>query len=323
MRPSDAFFFVVGCTSVVLAVPGLDAVLGKRTLGAELNWSSCKVYTDWQPKGCIPAPANTIWAPELPVDANNKISGRACWEICKGKGLPFAGITLKEVHFKHKLAKRTQVKWVQQCGCSGVHPGAASAATNCPQQCNDNMPCGGNGFYSVYMDKTLPGANPSSSNGEGYEKYNCYRDDKFRMLSAEQSDLDAKSMTPALCLKACGGKGYFYAGLTNGNLCFCGNELNKRLPGFGVMDESLCRTPCSGDPNQFCGGRGATYESDGADINTAGFIQLWKNPSLKSSQPCGCAPPPPPPPPPAYTNSPNYHAPSNNGYKDTGAWKAV
>ena len=40
-----------------------------------------------------------------------------------------------------------------------------------------------------------------------------------------------------------------YAGVENGDACFCGNADNKFIP----TDSKECNIPCTGDPSQFCG----------------------------------------------------------------------
>ena len=41
-----------------------------------------------------------------------------------------------------------------------------------------------------------------------------------------------------------------YAGLENGDGCYCGNSEDKFIP----TDPEECNAPCTGDPNEFCGG---------------------------------------------------------------------
>ena len=40
-----------------------------------------------------------------------------------------------------------------------------------------------------------------------------------------------------------------YAGVENGDACYCGNADDKFIP----TDPAECNTPCTGDPGQFCG----------------------------------------------------------------------
>ena len=40
-----------------------------------------------------------------------------------------------------------------------------------------------------------------------------------------------------------------YAGVENGDACYCGNADDKFIP----TDPAECNIPCTGDPGQFCG----------------------------------------------------------------------
>jgi len=57
------------------------------------------------------------------------------------------------------------------------------------------------------------------------------------------------NQTIELCQTFCKSKAYQYAGLQNGNECWCGNSFGK----YG-SDASACDLPCTGNPNyEFCG----------------------------------------------------------------------
>jgi hypothetical protein len=59
---------------------------------------------------------------------------------------------------------------------------------------------------------------------------------------------DREGMTPALCNRTCGDRGFRYAGTQSGFQCFCGN----RYGSFGTATN--CTTPCTGDSGKKCGG---------------------------------------------------------------------
>ena len=42
---------------------------------------------------------------------------------------------------------------------------------------------------------------------------------------------------------------FSYAGVENGDACYCGNSDDKFIP----TDPKECNIPCTGDPSQFCG----------------------------------------------------------------------
>ncbi|XP_063427691.1 uncharacterized protein LOC134711167 isoform X4 [Mytilus trossulus] len=76
----------------------------------------------------------------------------------------------------------------------------------------------------------------------------CYQDHSKRILPKDV--LTDKSMTVQKCRQFCGKKGFKYAGVENGNECFCGDVLRKNKK----RKESDCKTPCSGNKQQICGG---------------------------------------------------------------------
>ena len=63
-------------------------------------------------------------------------------------------------------------------------------------------------------------------------------------------DFKYGAMTIGKCKNYCFGKGFTYAGVQNGNECFCGNEINPSAP----KPSSECNKQCTGDRSQTCGG---------------------------------------------------------------------
>ncbi|XP_063407365.1 C-type lectin domain family 18 member A-like isoform X2 [Mytilus trossulus] len=76
----------------------------------------------------------------------------------------------------------------------------------------------------------------------------CYQDDRTRILP--KAVLKDKGMTVKKCQQFCGKKGFKFAGVEYGYECFCGNVLRK----CRKRKESDCKTPCSGNKRQTCGG---------------------------------------------------------------------
>jgi len=74
----------------------------------------------------------------------------------------------------------------------------------------------------------------------------CYKDNTQRDLpfGGPQSN----SMTVETCQASCKQNNYQYAGLQNGEECWCGNSYGK----YGA-DLSACNTNCAGNANEFCG----------------------------------------------------------------------
>ena len=59
--------------------------------------------------------------------------------------------------------------------------------------------------------------------------------------------------TPMECKRRCKEEsdGYAYAGVQDGDLCFCGND---PPPSNALVNVTECNTPCSGDGDMKCGG---------------------------------------------------------------------
>ena len=70
-------------------------------------------------------------------------------------------------------------------------------------------------------------------------------------------------MTIGKCKNYCFGKGFSYAGVQNGNECYCGNEINPSAP----KPSTECNKQCTGDRSQTCGGgcRMNVYKNTGKE----------------------------------------------------------
>lgn len=74
------------------------------------------------------------------------------------------------------------------------------------------------------------------------------------------STYDNTGMTQQTCVKKCRGYGIKLAGLQSGSICYC--PLNYDT--IGPASEDSCDKPCTGDPNQICGGETtvSVYDTD-------------------------------------------------------------
>ncbi|XP_052106228.1 zonadhesin-like isoform X16 [Mytilus californianus] len=88
----------------------------------------------------------------------------------------------------------------------------------------------------------------SCTKGKESAYIGCYQDDSTRILPKEV--LKDKGMTVQKCQQFCGQKGFKFAGVEYGYECFCGNVLRKDRK----RKERDCKTPCSGNKQQICGG---------------------------------------------------------------------
>lgn len=93
---------------------------------------------------------------------------------------------------------------------------------------------------------------PGPSSTATWTERGCYLDSDPHTL-AEQVFLASgeSSMTVGACQKACWTKGYVFAGVEAGKLCYCGNSIRNELASDAAK---ACTMACVGDSSQLCGG---------------------------------------------------------------------
>lgn len=105
-----------------------------------------------------------------------------------------------------------------------------------------------------------PYPNPALVNTPGFSNPNVYAGGKTyygcwtdgpNHLTLDTLLSDAATTTIESCTQGCTDGGYALAGLENGSQCYCGNA--TRNYAAAVVDMS-CRTPCSGNDQEYCGG---------------------------------------------------------------------
>ncbi|KAH7625229.1 hypothetical protein B0T09DRAFT_394088 [Sordaria sp. MPI-SDFR-AT-0083] len=69
------------------------------------------------------------------------------------------------------------------------------------------------------------------------------------------------NLTIRKCKDTCYRNSYSYAGVEQGNQCWCSDYLNdvevgRRFGASLAQNQSDCNVPCSGEPTAFCGGKG-------------------------------------------------------------------
>ncbi|XP_078610008.1 uncharacterized protein LOC144881125 isoform X2 [Branchiostoma floridae x Branchiostoma japonicum] len=92
-----------------------------------------------------------------------------------------------------------------------------------------------------------------------------------------------QAMTKLLCWNHCKNQGYPYAATEYSSQCFCGTQQNFDNLGPQLPD-SQCNRPCTGDPNEMCGGtwRMSVYSS--SDACPANYERVMVNgPCLRFS----------------------------------------
>ncbi len=125
-----------------------------------------------------------------------------------------------------------------QCFCGNAFGGQGPAG-DCTMPCpgDDAEACGGNYENSVYL---ALGTAPDAA------YIGCYADSMMRDLPYQA--YGSQYNTVGSCAAACAYHGYRYAGLENGNQCFCGSAYGGQGPSVG------CTDPCPGNDAEACGG---------------------------------------------------------------------
>ncbi|CAG2202657.1 unnamed protein product [Mytilus edulis] len=178
-----------------------------------------------------------------------------CQQFCGKKGFKFAGVEYGYECFCGNVLRKCRKRKESDCKmpCSGNKRQTCggpwrisiytSKPSNCKGKCHKNGICK-RGRCRCKRGYTGDGINACSKLGY----LGCYRDDSTRILS--KAILQDKGMTVQKCQQFCGKKGFKFAGVEYGYECFCGNVLRK----YRKRKESDCKTPCSGNKRQTCGG---------------------------------------------------------------------
>ncbi|XP_071162401.1 uncharacterized protein [Mytilus edulis] len=196
----------------------------------------------------------------LPKDflRDKSMSVQKCQQFCRKKGFKYAGVENGNECFCGDVLRKNKKRKEGDCKtpCSG----------------NKQQICGGPWRISIYTAQTSKCRNKchkkakcrkgkcvckGNYQGDGVKSckkvkqsayIGCYQDHSKRILPKDV--LTDKSMTVQKCRQFCRKKGFKYAGVENGNECFCGDVLRKNKK----KREGDCKTPCSGNKQQICGG---------------------------------------------------------------------
>ena len=76
-------------------------------------------------------------------------------------------------------------------------------------------------------------------------------------------------MTIENCIQFCSNDGYAFAGVENGDRCFCGNNPPSQNP----IPDSECDMKCSGDQTRPCGGY---WEINIYSVEKTGYYLILK-----------------------------------------------
>ncbi|XP_076108178.1 uncharacterized protein LOC143076337 isoform X2 [Mytilus galloprovincialis] len=209
------------------------------------------IYTESGYIGCYQDDSTRILHNEVLKDKGMTV--QKCKQFCGKKGYKFAG-----------------VEYGYECFCGNdLRKDRKRKESDCKTPCSGNkrQTCGGPWRISIYTA-------PEDVDESGY--IGCYQDDSTRILHNEV--LKDKGMTVQKCKQFCGKKGYKFAGVEYGYECFCGNDLRKDRK----RKESDCKTPCSGNKRQTCGGpwRISIYTAP-EDVAESGYIGCYQDDSTR------------------------------------------
>ncbi|XP_041484409.1 neurotrypsin-like isoform X3 [Lytechinus variegatus] len=111
-------------------------------------------------------------------------------------------------------------------------------------------------------------AGAASCHGDGY--LGCFVDMRNDSALSGESLTNSPSITISYCIQFCNTSitaNYTYAGVENGNECYCG-EGSDNYTRHGLGSDVNCQFPCQGDPTESCGGVGyiAVFTNFGAVV---------------------------------------------------------
>lgn len=160
------------------------------------------------------------------------MSNPLCISNCKALGYDLAGTEYAEQCWCANALNATSGGYkVQESDCSTTCSGGAGI-------------CGASGTLSVW---STVNASSDSVAVEGYK--GCYSVGDF--VSSTPLTYWGDYMTTDLCRRTCRSAGYAIAGLTNANICVCGDSAN-----YGAQAApATCDAPCKGNTTQTCGAK--------------------------------------------------------------------
>ncbi|KAF8269906.1 WSC domain-containing protein [Lactarius quietus] len=86
---------------------------------------------------------------------------------------------------------------------------------------------------------------------QGWPSLGCFTDDPSHRTLTSKDITDASNLTVECCVNSCKSQNYIYAGVENGNECYCGNKVAFVAEG---IPQSQCSSKCVGNYSESCGG---------------------------------------------------------------------
>ena len=178
----------------------------------------------------------------------------ACIQFCTAKGYGIAGVEFGSECF---------------CGLTVGSSAVAKPATDCNKPCAGaaDEVCGAADRINIFTDgAALPAIKEFAG---AYTSLGCYSDSSSGHTLTTHLPLSVPRVTD--CTTACQAQGFQYAGVNNGDQCYCGSQISN---GAKQIDPQACNIRCKSDNFELCGGYGAIvlYKSAAASTDVAGTI---------------------------------------------------
>jgi len=171
--------------------------------------------------------------------SQNALTIESCQAYCAIRGFALAGVQATNECY---------------CGNSIASTSASLTVSSCSSTCNGNSTqmCGGIWKISIYRNPEI-----IENSLALWKPLGCYGDNGVPrralngLLINGDNFLSQNTLTVRSCLSYCNTNNFAYAGVENGNQCFCGNSIaNTSLP----LPAAHCSTKCNGNATETCGG---------------------------------------------------------------------
>jgi hypothetical protein len=153
------------------------------------------------------------------------------------------------------------------CYCSNKLTGSQRLPdSQCNKPCtgNSTVTCGGQNTIEVYNTSVATRSFEDAQREHTVGYIGCWAD-ATPGTAMNAYSYSSTTMTPAVCQQACAGFKYGFAGLENGQKCFCGNT----MPTSARAPSAYCNVKCGGNSTENCGG-GYNLDIYNASIASAG-----------------------------------------------------
>jgi len=236
--------------------------------GTAIDWSSSAMSDGTINMGCYSNPGNPalgLMGQQTYSYTSDSMTSAICIAACKGRNSSWAATFSGNTCY---------------CGTNFIYgTGGFTESNLCTVKCrgNSSETCGDNYRMNVY-NITAASANANGAlHPAGWQ--GCYAEGSGHYALANHS-WSSSAMTPMTCINGCNELGYAYAGLENGQFCFCGSQFQ----GGQSLPESSCSNPCSGNSSAVCGGQSTLDLYSMA----AATVSLTSLPEVKLGNYMGC-----------------------------------